>query len=69
MLMCACPITVEALVPCDEGTKAEVKRGYHFINKSAKVLPAINYELKKSWRSFPWNLNQPEVDVPVRYFQ
>ena len=48
------------------GTKAEVKRGYHFINKSAKVLPAINHEQKSSWRNFPWNLNQPEVDVPVK---
>eukprot|EP01051_Picozoa_sp_SAG22_P001359 SAG22_NODE_52_length_24288_cov_15.594568_27_plen_482_part_00 len=25
------------------GTKAEVKRGYHFINKSARVIPAINH--------------------------
>lgn len=48
------------------GSKAEVKRGYHFINKSGRAMSAINQATKGSIRAFPWNLAQPKVHRPIR---
>ena len=46
--------------------KAEVKRGYHFINKSGRAMSAVNAAAKGSISAFPWNLSQPACHRPVR---
>jgi dimethylaniline monooxygenase (N-oxide forming) len=48
------------------GPKAEVKRGYHFINKSGRAMSAINEATKGARSSFPWNLCQPKVHRPIK---
>lgn len=43
----------------------DVQRGWHFINKSARAMAALNAPIKSRWSNFPHNLAQSHVATPA----